>query len=1087
MLLSDYQKEAKVTNAQGGRILLFDHFQRYWVVFGAVPAAERPNPPENNQHRALITGTRPTPIDASVTPMLHDRGDERYGHDLMGAPMTRPFRVVPPDAAGALLRPGLLRRLLQRFESRVVVVRAGAGFGKTTALAQAMAQNHVASRGHDVWLGCESADTDESHLRAGVATALGLTAGADNNAIAAAVAARSPAQVCLLIDDFHEVTAGSTGAEFIERLIAELPSNGHILLATRSHPPLSLARMEVQGRVTWIDETDLALNSAELTTLAERAGRAPDEVAHLGGWPALVALGLRSGPVAAFLDEEVLTSLDHDQHRLLGVVAALGGADAAVLGELTGIDPGPALASLPMVHHVDGWYRAHDLWLEVFSPRYLASTQRELLRPAVEQLLSRGQADRAVELACRGDQDDLTIRALRAAVIGGRVEEPETLRRWLNMIPQEISHHPIARHIEGLLEQSADPTTHRSRDLFEQAADGFATLGDTEAVVSAVAELGFWYHIQRDAGGLMGVASRMAQLAEQGEEAAAPYIDVTAAFVALSQGDPQTMLSAVRRARRVPMTGRFDAIADWLEYQALEFQGHSDVELADRYLEGAGAIRGTEVIAISARWRAGRVEELLTNPNNWTSRSGSERARFLSHAWLAAVTAGCGDTDSARSHLSQARRFAGDREARQVEITLALPEVLIVHEEGDFAHAEQMLLELLEQIPIASDTRLSYNGSGALVARFAPDALGNLVVPLPARDLDLGFALRRIDQTGELEAITTVNWPPTPGLLISSLFLRTSCEFVAAGWAVDRPEARGAAEWLLDVIGDNARSRFRDLADHPIKAVGAAAKEILAAVPLPPADPRRLRLLGTEQLHLGGIESDHEGWRRERVRSLLGYLVIHPETTRDAVMSALWPEATEEAARRNLRSTLNLLLGVLESTRSGGDAAYFVRTDGTRLRLAGHDRLEIDVWRFDSLVDEAQQLESDGAPSLALECLVEATALYRGDLLAGIHEGEWLHIERQRLHVRFVNAAVRCSELLLAHDRVDDAVILAGRTVKVEPWSEPAHRALVAAHLQRGDRAAAHRAMNRCHEVLDELGGPVDELTAMLERRLTGI
>lgn len=229
------------------------------------------------------------------------------------------------------------------------------------------------------------------------------------------------------------------------------------------------------------------LRSAELATLADRAGRTLDEVAHLGGWPALVALGLRSGPVAAFLDEEVLTSLDHDQHRLLGVVAALGGADGVLLSELTGIDPGPALASLPMVHHVDGWYRAHDLWLEVFSPRHLARTQQELLRSAVEHLLNRGQPDRAVELACRGDQADLIIRSLRDAVITGRVEESETLRRWLDLIPEEVAHHPITSHVEGLLEQSADPTTERSRNLFERAAEGFTTLGDTEAVVSAVA------------------------------------------------------------------------------------------------------------------------------------------------------------------------------------------------------------------------------------------------------------------------------------------------------------------------------------------------------------------------------------------------------------------------------------------------------------------------------------------------------------------------------------------------------------------------------------------------------------------------
>ena len=79
---------------------------------------------------------------------------------------------------------------------------------------------------------------------------------------------------------------------------------------------------------------------------------------------------------------------------------------------------------------------------------------------------------------------------------------------------------------------------------------------------------------------------------------------------------------------------------------------------------------------------------------------------------------------------------------------------------------------------------------------------------------------------------------------------------------------------------------------------------------------------------------------------------------------------------------------------------------------------------------------------------------------------------------------MRTAELLLAHDRIDEAIALASRTITVEPWSEPAHSLLVAAHLQRGDRAAARRAMQHCHDVLDELGGPVEELTLMLERRL---
>jgi LuxR family maltose regulon positive regulatory protein len=1011
---------------------------------------------------------------------------ERYRRTHMDTAMSRPFRAQPPELAGALLRPGVLRRLLIRFEARVVVVRASAGFGKTTALSQAVRQNLLAPRGRDVWVGCEPGDIDGAHLQRGIAESLALDPAATLESIGSAVVALSPAQVCLVFDDVHEISEGSTGAELLTQLVADLPANGHVVLAGRLDPPVNLARLAAQGRVETLTESDLTLDRAELTELASRAGRTADEISHLGGWPALVALGLRSGPVRDFLDEEVIATLDHDQRNVLALLVALGGADDSLLTALTGIDAVRAIDELPMIQQVDGWYEAHQLWSQVFTGEAIEIARETHQRGAIEHLLSSGRPGRAVELACRTDQHDLVIRALHQAIIDGHVEDIDVLGRWLPMLPEEVRRHPLSLHIEGLIEQATDPTTERCLELFRKAADGFEALGENLGVVSAMAEVGFWFHIQRDTAGLLEVALRMQELADLGVAAAIPYTDVTRAFMGIAQGDPEAILTAVRRARTAPMTGRFRAITDWLEFQAREFLGDTDVELADRYLDGAGGIRGTEVIAISARWRAGRLEELLNDPDAWKARTGSQRARFLCHAWMSAVLAGSGRVDEADQHWSLAARYAGERGAPQVEITLGLPELLIRHERGDLDGAHEMLVALLDRIPIAPNTRLSYNGSAALIARHQPARLEGLNVPMPARDVDLGEALRELDATASVRVFRTVKWPDNPGMLVSSLFLRTSCEFVCAGWAAGRPEAKPTAEWLLDTLGDPARQRFRDWTEHPIEAVAMAAKEILAAVPLPPTEVRHLRLLGSERLEIGGETSEHDDWRRERVRSLLGYLVVHPDATRDAVMTALWPEATEEAARRSLRSTLNLLLGVLEEGRTGGDAAYFVRADGNRVRLAGHDRLDVDLWRFDSLLDEAKQLETDGAPSLALDCLSEAIDLYRGDLLAGIVEGEWLHVERQRLHVRFVSAAVRGAELMLAHDRTDDAIALASRTIQIEPWSEAAHRSLVAGHLQRGDRAAAHRAMQQCHEMLEELGGPVDELTEMLERRLTG-
>ena len=88
--------------------------------------------------------------------------------------MPRSFRFEPPEPRpGTLTRPRLLRALLRRWDHRVTAVVGGPGLGKTTLMAQAIAENRLAPRGDDVWLGVEPADGDGDTLARDVATALG--------------------------------------------------------------------------------------------------------------------------------------------------------------------------------------------------------------------------------------------------------------------------------------------------------------------------------------------------------------------------------------------------------------------------------------------------------------------------------------------------------------------------------------------------------------------------------------------------------------------------------------------------------------------------------------------------------------------------------------------------------------------------------------------------------------------------------------------------------------------------------------------------------------------------------------------------
>ena len=255
-------------------------------------------------------------------------------------------------------------------------------------------------------------------------------------------------------------------------------------------------------------------------------------------------------------------------------------------------------------------------------------------------------------------------------------------------------------------------------------------------------------------------------------------------------------------------------------------------------------------------------------------------------------------------------------------------------------------------------------------------------------------------------------------------------------------------------------------------------------MPPEPSAPLELGVLGPTVLRRGGRTVDHPHWRRERVRALLLLLLARGGGTREELAGALWPDLDTAGALRNLRVTLSYLLAVLEPERREGAPSFFVRTEGQTLRLVTQGWLEVDAWMIEEMFDRAIEAERQGEPSAALDLYRRALRLHRGPYLADAGYEEWALPHRDRLTARFVAAAVRAGELTLAAGDAGEALQLASRALETEPWSEGAHRLSVAAHLARGDRAAARRAMNTCLRQLDDLGVPPTEDTEIVLRAI---
>ena len=319
----------------------------------------------------------------------------------------------------------------------------------------------------------------------------------------------------------------------------------------------------------------------------------------------------------------------------------------------------------------------------------------------------------------------------------------------------------------------------------------------------------------------------------------------------------------------------------------------------------------------------------------------------------------------------------------------------------------------------------------------------------------------------------------SPSAIVTAVPVSWAMVLAARLHADGVPAGLDLATWLLSRFRGAARDALRLAAGHP--RVGAGARKLLAAVPVAPASVR-VDVLGPTRLHMdAGTGSD---WQRERVRSLLLYLVVNGPSRRESICDALWPDLDPAAADRNLRVTLSYLQRVLEPDRRRGEAPFLLRQDGTTVVLAGAPHLLVDAAEFEQLVARAEESDRRGAPSVARQLYRAALELWRGPCYADVAYEEWTQPAKSRLCGHFVQAAVRTGELALAAGDTAAARRAAHRALAVDDWSESAHRVLIAAALADGDHAGAARAAAACDELLTELGVAAGPETQMLIRRL---
>lgn len=1022
------------------------------------------------------------------------------------------FRLVPPEVpSGSLRRPRLLQALSHRWDRRVTVVAGGAGLGKTTVLAQAVAENHLRPRGEDVWIGVGTGDPDGARLAGAVARAVGLpmapasgdeaaSAPVDPARAAAALWRRSPAEVCVFVDDVHLVAPGSAGAAWLGALVDALPGNGHLVLATRRVPlplPLPLARLTVQREVQWIDEQDLRFDADELVRFATERGVDPDRLAGTGGWPALAELTVATGHdlAGAFLGEEVLAPLGDRRRRVLTVLCDLGGADDALASATLGhhVDLATELAGVPLVERTaEGWHVPHDLWRRTAGLTLAEDEQATLRRRAVDHLRARGRLEPAFELLARAGLWDQAPPLLREAALASDDQGARRLGRWLTACPAAVSATPA-----GLLATAL--STHRTTpaaavEPLHVAAAAGREAGDVEVELCALAHLGRLGWFRQDLTTLRPEeAARVAELAAAGHVQAEAIAAFGRAVVADLGGDDDAVLAELAGIRSGALHPTWEVMAAWLF--GMVHLGLGDLEpaldLVARFGEASDPAVRAVVAGVRMRtwWSQGRVDDVLADAPRLVEgvrAHGVASGRHMALTNASVLYAHVGDVATARRLLDEGTATAspGAMPGQQVRTALATGALLLAEGDADGAAAtfrqvaERHGLDrgadrrgwrmlLATTYVLLPETRAYWDERPLRGHLHTARRLAALLVA--GGEGDGARRLRRTDL-------------PDLGTIRSALPLPYAAELAAALAGA----GRSVGAELLEALGPAGRRAARTLAADRAP-VARHARALLAALPAPPTTTVHVVTLGALALHGGRFDGPplaEPDLRRQRVRELLAFLVGHRRTTRATVAAALWPDLDAALAGNNLSVTLNYLLRVLEPRRSPGEAGYLLRVDGSRIRLVTGAHLRVDTDEFDEHRAAAERAETDGVPSVALEHQLAAVALYHGDLFGDLGDQPWLVLDREHYRSRFVATATRAAELLLGHGDVDPAEQRALDALRVDPSAEAAHAVLIAGALRRGDRPTAGRRLRDCLDTLADLGLAPSSSIDRMRRRL---
>jgi ATP/maltotriose-dependent transcriptional regulator MalT len=1048
--------------------------------------------------------------------------------------------VVPRQPEDLVRRPRLVDFIHSNLHLKLILISAAAGYGKTSLLTDVAHNTDYPV----AWLQLDESDGDCAALVADLAASMRQAFPAFESAVPVLAAKPNsrPGDLAtalnreleekvadyfvLVLDDFHLVEASQSVIRFFDELLRGLPEAAHLIIASRTLPPLRIASLAARRQVAGLSEEHLRFTRAEVQELLQQRNRIPlpDEeaerlAAQTDGWITGILLtthlmwqGLlaslmdarkSSEPLYEYLANEVLDQQPSELRRFLLESAVLPEMEAAVCDAVLGRGGSALLLRqatdrrlfISAVGDEFPTYQYHPLFRDFLISRLgvqdVARLQ-ELRVSAAGWYAANGMPSAAVTYFCMAGAMDQAARVADAHAdemyLLGRYG---TIRRWAEQLPPQAADTPSLQLALVKLKTS-DGKLDEALAGLDAAAEGYARRANALGRVRVDLQRSRILYLRGQVAPALALAQAAAPAARSlnallQESGALRYAGLC--FWALGRlPEAEEVLDQAQALLR-DTPHRYDLAATLNDLAiVLHARGqtaravHCQHEVLGFWRE-LGAPEPMAVTLNNIAWdlhMLGQYEAALETyheAHEWARRSGVARMEIILLTSQAALLTDLGDAARARALLRQAMTKGEPSGERSIMGAVYRELARLERLAGNSLGA----LEWLRRAVLAA---------GA--AREAPpqlDAMRAIILVeqghVPEGRLELVELCARLQNAGALAD------------LAQAQLFRAFAEFQAG-------ELETAARSLAEALNSAERvgyDRMLVMEAQPVsalllacaarpdigrtaagllsraqdaRAIGAALQLGSPAAAAPRAAPAiAVRALGRSHVLRGGAELSRQAWQTQRTRELFFFLVDRAPVQRERVLAAFWPDMPTARATANLNQTLYQLRRAL--------GHELVRVEAQRFILLPDLAIDDDVRAFQTVARGALALPSGASQRVSV--LSNALSLYTGDYLEDL-PADWAQPRQHELRALHVQVLRAYAIELMALTRYVDARQALEDALRVEEYNDELHEQMLECLGRLGRRNALVEHFVRYRDRLrSELGlEPPVGITALYAR-----